>query len=80
MFNTLINEGYDAMTGDAKLKQVINSAEELANIYNNPEVLEICRFNQKIYSDKNHRRSIYKKTFLSSLQGIENDTIRLNLF
>ena len=79
-FNTLINEGYDAMTGDAKLKQVINSAEELANIYNNPEVLEICRFNQKIYSDKNHRRSIYKKTFLSSLQGIENDTIRLNLF
>ena len=79
-FNTLINEGYDAMTGDAKLKQVINSAEELANIYNNPEVLEICRFNQKIYSDKNHRRSIYKKTFLSSLPGIENDTIKLKIF
>jgi hypothetical protein len=79
-FNTLINEDYDSMAGDVKLKQIIDSAEELAGIYNKPEVLEICKFNQKIYYDRNHRRSIYKKSFLSSLQGIKNDTIKLKIF
>jgi hypothetical protein len=79
-FNTLINEDYDSMAGDVKLKQIIDSAEELAGIYNKPEVLEICKFNQKIYYDRNHRRSIYKKTFLSSLSKIKNDTIKLKIF
>jgi hypothetical protein len=79
-FNTLINEDYDEMIGDAKLKQVINSAEELSKIYNTSEVIEICKFNQKMYYDINHRRSIYKKTFLKSLSEIKNDTIKLKIF
>jgi hypothetical protein len=79
-FNTLINEDYDEMIGDAKLKQVINSAEELSKIYNTSEVIEICKFNQKMYYDINHRRSIYKKTFLKSLTEIKNDTIKLKIF
>jgi hypothetical protein len=76
-FNTLINEDYDEMIGDAKLKQIIDSAEELANIYNNPDVLEICRFNQKIYSDKNHRNDICKNSFLNSIVDIKNNTIKI---
>jgi hypothetical protein len=79
-FNTLINEDYDEMIGDAKLKQIIDSAEELARIYNTPEVLEICRFNQKIYSDKIHRKNICKNSFLNRIVDIKNNTIKLKIF
>jgi hypothetical protein len=65
------------MAGDVKLKQIIDSAEELARIYNTPEVIEICKLNQKMYYDINHRRSIYRKTFLSSLTEIKIDTIKI---
>lgn len=69
-FNSVINEVYDEMTGDSKIKHVVDSAEELSNIYNDPSVLEICRFNQSLYSNIEHRRRMCDDLFLNSLYDI----------
>jgi hypothetical protein len=69
-FNSVINESYDEMTGDSKIKQVVDSAEELSSIYNDPRVLEICRFNQSLYSNIEHRRRMCNDLFLNSLYDI----------
>ena len=58
------------MTGDSKIKHVVDSAEELSNIYNDPSVLEICRFNQSLYSNIEHRRRMCDDLFLNSLYDI----------
>ena len=71
-FNSLINEDYDEMNGKAKIKKIIDSAEELSNIYNKQEVLDICRYNQELYSNLEHRRQIFKEVFLDKLPDIEN--------
>jgi hypothetical protein len=76
-FDTLINEDYDEMSGNAKIKQIIDSAEELSKIYNNPDVLEICRFNQEKYLDKNFRKEIYKNSFLNNIVDIKNSAIKI---
>lgn len=76
-FDTLINEDYDEMSGNAKIKQIIDSAEELSKIYNNPDVLEICRFNQEKYLDKNFRKEIYKNSFLNNIVNIKNSAIKI---
>jgi hypothetical protein len=71
-FNSVINEDYDEMNGKDKIKQIIDSAEELSNIYNTQEVLDICRFNQELYSNLEHRRKICKEVFLDKLHDIKN--------
>lgn len=73
-FNSVINEEYDNMVGKNKIKQVVNSAIELSNLYNSPEVLEVCKFNQDLYFDKNHRRKIFNDYFLNYLYDIEKHT------
>jgi hypothetical protein len=71
-FNSVINEDYDNMWGKDKIKQIIDSAIELSNIYDSKEVLEICKFNQELYSNLKHRRQIYKEVFLDKLYDIKN--------
>jgi hypothetical protein len=78
-FNSVINEDYDDMVGKNKIKQIIDSAEVLANIYNTPEVLDICKFNKELYSNLEHRRQICKEVFLDKLYEIKNLTINKKL-
>jgi len=71
-FNSVINEDYDDMSGRDKIKKIIDSAEELCNIYNTKEVLEICRFNQELYLNSEYRKQICKELFLDRLYDIGN--------
>ena len=70
-FNSVINEEYDEMDGDDKIKKIIDSALELSNIYDSKEVLEICKFNQELYFNLEYRKKIYKETFLDKLYDIK---------
>jgi hypothetical protein len=74
-FNSVINEDYDEMNGKGKIKKIIDSAEELSNIYNTQEVLDICRFNQELYSNLEHRRKICKEVFLNEIHAIKNPIV-----
>ena len=58
-----------------KIIHLLNSAEELANIYNTPEVLSICEYNQKLYFNVEHREKIVKESFLNKLCDVQNLTI-----
>jgi hypothetical protein len=71
-FNSVINEDYDEMVGNDKIKQTINSAEELSNIYNSKEVSEICKFNQELYFNLHYRKQMCKSLFLDKLYDIQN--------
>ena len=71
-FNSVINEDYDEMNSKGKIKKIIDSAEELSNIYNTQEVLDICRFNQELYSNLERRRQICTEVFLNELRAIKN--------
>jgi hypothetical protein len=74
-FNSVINEDYDGMYGKDKIKQIIDSAIELSNIYDSKEVLEICKFNQQLYFNLEHRRQICKEVFLDKFYDIKNSII-----
>ena len=74
-FNSVINEDYDDMSDGDKIKKIIDSAEELCKIYNTKEVLEICRFNQELYFNSEHRKQICKELFLDRLGDIKDLTI-----
>jgi hypothetical protein len=78
-FNSVINENYDEMIGKDKITQVINSAEELANIYNTPPVLNICRFNQELYFSFEHRKKVFKELFLDKLYDVKTFIIPTTL-
>ena len=78
-FNSVINEDYDEMTSKDKISHVINSAEELANIYNTPQVLNICKFNQELYFNFEHRKKIFKESFLNKIYGVKTLTIPITL-
>jgi len=71
-FNSVINEDYDDMDGDHKIKHIINSAVELSNVYNTQEVLDICKFNQDLYFNDEYRKDILNNTFLNYLYNIES--------
>jgi hypothetical protein len=73
-FNSVINEDYDEIQGKDKITQVINSAEELANIYDSPRVLDICKFNQELYFNFQHRKKIYNEFFLNKIYDIKKLT------
>ena len=73
-FNSVINEDYDNMLGNNKISQIINSAEELATIYNTPEVLDICKFNQELYFNFEHRKRIYEEIFFNKIHDVQNLT------
>lgn len=70
-FNSIINEDYDEMSGKNKVKHVVDAAIELSNVYDNPEVLEICKFNQELYFNPEFRKKICKELFLDKLHEIE---------
>ena len=70
-FNSVINEDYDEMDGDIKIKHIINSAVELSNLYDTKEVMDICKFNQDLYFNNKYRKSILNDTFLIHLHNIE---------
>ena len=74
-FNSVINEDYDEMNGKDKIKKIIDSALQLSNVYNSKEVLDICKFNQKLYFDFDYRKQIYKEFFLNKLCDVQNLTI-----
>ena len=78
-FNSVINEDYDEMDGDDKIKKIIDSALELSNIYDSKEVLEICRFNQELYFNLEYRKKIYKEVFLDKLYDIKTTLIAKTL-
>lgn len=79
-FNSVINEDYDEMvSGKNKIKQTINSAEELVKIWNTPQVIDICRFNQQLYFNSNNRKQICKELFLDRLNSIQNLIIHKTL-
>ena len=78
-FNSVINEDYDEMLGKDKITHVINSAEELANIYNTPQVLNICRFNQELYFNFEHRKKVFKELFLDKLYDVKTFIIPTTL-
>jgi hypothetical protein len=69
-FNSVINEDYDVINNKHKVKHVVDAAIELSNVYNKPEVLEICKFNKELYSDVDFRKKICKKYFLDKLVDI----------
>jgi len=71
-FNSVINEDYDDMSGVDKVKQIIDSAIELSNIYNTKDVLDICKFNQNLYFNNEYRKQICKKLFLTKLSDVEH--------
>ena len=73
-FNSVINEDYDSIIGNDKITQIINSAEELVTIYNTREVLDICRFNQELYFNFEHRKRIYEEGFLNKIHDVQNLT------
>lgn len=73
-FNSVINEDYDNIIGNDKIVQIINSAEKLATIYNIPEVLDICKFNQNLYFNSEYRKRIYEKVFLNKIHNVQNLT------
>jgi|694.fasta_scaffold01463_25 hypothetical protein len=74
-FDSVINEDYDSSYGKDKIKKIIDSAEELANIYNTPEVLGICKYNQQLYFNVEQRKKIFNEVFLNKLCDIQNLTI-----
>ena len=78
-FNSVINEDYDDMDGDHKIKHIINSAVELSNVYNTQEVLDICKFNQDLYFNDEYRKDILNNTFLNYLYNIESKLQPTNL-
>jgi hypothetical protein len=69
-FNSVINEDYDEINNKHKVKNVVDAAIKLSNVYNKPEVLEICKFNKELYSDVDFRKKICKKYFLDKLVDI----------
>ena len=69
-FNSIINEDYDEMNGKNKVKHVVDAAIELSNVYDSPEVLEICKFNKELYFTPEFRKRIYKELFLDKLEEI----------
>jgi hypothetical protein len=70
-FNSIINEDYDEMNGKNKVKHVVDAAIELSNVYDSPEVLEICKFNKELYFNPKFRKKICKELFLDKLHEIE---------
>lgn len=74
-FNSVINEDYDDMMGKDKIKKIIDSAIELSNVYNSKEVLDICKFNQKLYFNVEYRKKVFNESFLNKLYDVENLTI-----
>jgi hypothetical protein len=78
-FDSVINEDYDEMDGDHKIKHIIDSAVDLSNVYNSKEVLDICKFNQDLYFNKEYRKDILNKTFLNYLCNIESQLQPTNL-
>ena len=71
-FNSVVNEDYDETMGKSKINQIINTALELSNIYNTSEVMDICKFNQELYFNSEHRKQICKDFFLDKLHDVEN--------
>ena len=69
-FNSIINEDYDNMNGKNKVKHVVDAAIELSNVYDSPEVLEICKFNKELYFTPEFRKKICKELFLDKLHEI----------
>ena len=57
-----------------RIKKIIDSAEELSTIYNTPEVLDICKFNQDLYFNFEHRKRIYEEVFLNKIHDVQNLT------
>jgi len=78
-FNSVINEDYDEVMDKDKITRVINSAEELVKIYNTPKVLNICKFNQDLYFNLEHRKKVFKELFLNKLDDIKTLAISKNL-
>ena len=73
-FDSVINEEYDDMSGEGKITKIIDSAVELARVWNSPEVVDICRFNQELYFNSEHRKQICKDLFIDRLYDIGNVT------
>jgi hypothetical protein len=73
-FNSVINEEYDDTSGGGKITKIIDSAVELAKVWNSPEVRTICRFNQELYFNSEHRKQICKDLFIDRLYEIGNVT------
>jgi hypothetical protein len=78
-FNSVINEDYDEVTSKDKIIQVINSAKELAKIYNTSKVLDICKFNQELYFDFEYRKKVFKEFFLNKLYDVKTLAISKTL-
>ena len=73
-FNSVINEDYDNMSGRDKITKIIDSAVELARVWDSPEVVDICRFNQELYFNSEYRKQICKDLFIDRLYEIGNVT------
>lgn len=70
-FKSVIDEKYDELDeGSNKITEIVNAAENLCEVYNNPEVLEVCDYNQKLYLNDSFRENFFKTVFLDNLQNI----------
>jgi hypothetical protein len=78
-FDSVINENYDKIDGDDKIEQIIKSADALADIYNSPEVLEICKFNQELYLNSEYRKEICKNLFIAKLYNVQKQDFPVSL-
>jgi hypothetical protein len=64
-FDSVIDESWDSLSNsDIKLNKIINSAIELAKVYDSDEVISICKWNKRLLLDKSHTKRIVEKYFL----------------
>jgi hypothetical protein len=71
-FDSVINEDYDDMRGKDKIRKIIDSASELSKVYDSKGVTEICKYNQELYFNFEHRKKIYKEVFLDQIYDVKN--------
>jgi hypothetical protein len=64
-FDSIIDESWDSLSNsDLKLDKIINSAIQLAKVYDSDEVISICKWNKLLLLDKSHTKSIVERYFL----------------
>lgn len=70
-FENVIDESYDFEEDvDVKLNKVISAAKELAEKYNEKEVLDIIRYNKTLFKSLEHKRNIINNFFIKDFKNI----------
>lgn len=66
-FDNIIDESYDTLPDDIRMKVALEQGIKLAEMHNLPETQEVCNFNSTRFFDDNHRKFIVEEFFLKQL-------------